>query len=192
MQPFHYYLIAVTAIGFLVYLLNMWLYDHSERWTVDSLLTVVAVLGGTAGILLAIMLFDRKSVKENMMSRVFALCLLVIQVIAVLMFRGYRAERLTFAFWEFFARHRWLLVYLAVINIITFAIYAIDKINAVRQRGRVRIVSLLSLAFIGGSIGAWLAIYLLRHKTRKDYFTVGVPLMLAMQAMVLFYAMNFR
>ena len=46
------------------------------------------------------------------------------------------------------------------------------------------------LAFIGGSVGALLAMYLLRHKTKKDYFTVGVPLIMIMQVVVLFYAMN--
>lgn len=187
---FHYYLIGATLGGFLVYLLNMWLHRHTEKLTADSLLTIVAVLGGTAGILLAILLFDRKSDKENMMSRVFAVCLFVIQVIVVLMLKGYRAERLNFAFWEFFGRYHWLLLFLAVINFVTFVVYAIDKVNATAQRARVRIVSLLGLAFIGGTIGALLAIHLLRHKTRKDYFTVGVPLMLVMQVVVVFYAMN--
>lgn len=72
----------------------------------------------------------------------------------------------------------------------TFAVFAIDKVNAAEHRSRIRIVTLLGLAFIGGSVGALLAMYLPRHKTRKDYFTVGVPLIMIMQVVVLFYAMN--
>ena len=53
-----------------------------------------------------------------------------------------------------------------------------------------RIVTLLSLAFFGGSIGALGAMYLFHHKTHKDYFSVGVPLIMIMQAVVLFYMMN--
>ena len=62
--------------------------------------------------------------------------------------------------------------------------------NGSRSSGRIRIVTLLGLAFIGGSIGSLLAMYLLRHKTRKDYFTVGVPLIIVMQVVVIFYMMN--
>ena len=43
--------------------------------------------------------------------------------------------------------------------------YAVDKVNAAEHRFRIRIVTLLGLAFIGGSAGALLAMYLLRHKT---------------------------
>jgi len=39
------------------------------------------LIGGSVGILLAILLFDRKNVKDNMMSRVFIVCVFVIQVI---------------------------------------------------------------------------------------------------------------
>ena len=77
--------------------------------------------------------------------------------------------------------------YLFIINIITFAIYGIDKYNAVHHKFRIRIVTLLFLAVIGGSIGALLAMYIFRHKTKKWYFTVVVPLILIAQVIVLFY-----
>ena len=104
--------------------------------------------------------------------------------------KGHIADNLTLAFWKFFDDHKALLIYLAIINVVTFITYAIDKINAEEGRSRIRIVTLLTLAFIGGSIGAITAMYLLRHKTQKDYFTVGVPLIIIMQVIVLFYIMN--
>lgn len=66
----------------------MWLYDHTEKGNVDSLLTIVSLFGGSAGPLLAILLFDRKSVKQNMMSRVFVLCVFVIQLVLLLCIKG--------------------------------------------------------------------------------------------------------
>ena len=69
---------------------------------------------------------------------------------------------------------------------------AVDKIAAIEHSSRIRIVTLLGLAFIGGSIGALLGMYVLRHKTRKDYFKIGIPLIIVMQIIALFYAMNFR
>lgn len=185
-----YFLIGVNVIGFFLYLLNMFLYSHTENGQVDAVLTIWSLIGGSAGILLAILLFDRKAVKDNMMSRVFITCVFVIQVIILLMVKGHHADHITLAFWEFFAKYKILLIYLAVINFVAFAAYAVDKVNAAERRSRIRIVTLLDLAFIGGSIGSLLAMYLLRHKTKKDYFTVGVPLIMTMQVVVIFYVMN--
>ena len=63
-----------------------------------------------------ILLFDRKTVKENMMSRVFLLCVLIIQIVAVLFLKGVHGEKFTLAFWEFFGKHKILIVYWVVIN----------------------------------------------------------------------------
>ena len=124
------------------------------------------------------------------MSRVFVSCILVIQVVLFLVLRGHHADHLTLAFWTFFDRHKILIAYLVIINFITFAAFAVDKIAAIERKSRIRIVTLLALAFFGGSVGGLIAIYLLRHKTRKDYFTVGIPLIMIMQVVLLFYAMN--
>lgn len=70
-----------------------------------------------------------------------------------------------------------LLCYLILINITTFALYAADKIKAVRGKWRIRESVLLFVAFIGGSAGALLGMFALRHKIRKWYFTVFNPLM---------------
>ena len=190
MGKFEYYLIGINVVGFILYLINMWLYNHTEKGNVDSLLTIVSLLGGSAGALLAILLFDRKAVKENMMSRVFVLCLFVIQLVLLLMYKGHCADILDFKIWRVFAKHKYILIYLGIINVVTFVAFAIDKMNAIGHRSRIRIVTLLGLAFIGGSLGGLLAMYLLNHKTTKDYFTVGIPLIILMQVVVLFYVLN--
>lgn len=173
-----------------MYLINMLLYTYTAEANVDKLLTIISLAGGSLGILLAIVLFDRKSVKENMMSRVFVICLFVVQLVVFLFLKGAHSEKITFAFWEFFAEHKILIIYGVVINFVSFAAFAIDKINACEGRSRIRIITLLGLAFAGGSIGAILGMYILRHKTRVDYFTVGVPLIMIMQGVVIFYLMN--
>ena len=192
MSGFDKYLLIVNIIGFVLYLINMLLYTYTAEANVDKFLTVVSLAGGSLGILLAIILFDRKSVKDNMMSRVFVICVFVMQVVIVLFLKGEHAERITFAFWEFFGKYKIIIVYLVVINFITFAAFAVDKINAIEGRSRIRIITLLALAFAGGSVGAILGMYILRHKTKIDYFTVGVPLIMIMQVAVIFYLMNAR
>lgn len=190
MGNFECYLIGVNVLGFILYLINMWLYDHTEKSNVDKLLTVVSILGGSAGPLLAILLFDRKSVKQNMMSRVFVVCVFVIQVVLFLMYKGHHAEVLNFEVWKVFTEHKYVLIYLGIINVVTFIAFAIDKLNAIGHRTRIRIVTLLGLAFMGGSLGGLSAMYLLHHKTKKDYFTVGIPLIILMQVVVVFYVLN--
>ena len=68
--------------------------------------------------------------------------------------------------------------------------FVIDKVNAAENRSRIRIVTLLGVAFIGGFVGGLMAMYLLHHKTKKDYFTVGIPLIMIMQVVVAFYILN--
>lgn len=190
MKTFEKYLVIINIIGFLMYLINMLLYSHTKEGQVDKFLTILSLAGASPGILLAIVLFDKKAHKGTMMSRVFVISVFIIQIILFLMWKGYMNDKITLALWEPFLKHRILLVYFGIINFITFIVFAIDKVNAQEHRSRIKIVTLLGLSFIGGSIGALLAIYLLHHKTKKDYFTVGIPIIMIMQVIVLFYLLN--
>lgn len=80
---------------------------------------------------------------------------------------------------------QYLLWYLIAVNVITLILYAADKYKAVHKKRRIREVTLLGFALIGGSAGALIAMYTFRHKTRKAYFKVGVPVMLAVHVMVI-------
>ena len=153
-------------------------------------MTICAIMGGSLGIVIGIFLIDRKALKENMMSRVFVFCVLIIQIVMVLWLKGYHSETLNFRIFDLFMDHKLLIAYLIVINVVAFIMFGIDKLNAINHRTRIRIITLLMLAFIGGSIGGLIAMYAFRHKTQIDYFTVGVPLILLMQIVVIFYLMN--
>ena len=184
------YLIWANIIGCIQYIINTWLYSNTSDMQIDVLLTICALAGGSAGIVLAILLFDRKSVKGNMMSRVFVVCVLVVQIIIYLILKGKIQSDLEFAIWNTIMRHKALLIYLLAINIVALIIYGIDKLAAIGNRSRIRIVTLLGLAFMGGSIGALIAMYAFKHKIRQDYFAVGVPMILIMQIFLLFYLGN--
>lgn len=76
------------------------------------------------------------------------------------------------------------LVYLGIINIVTFVVYGLDKWKAIHHRWRVREATLLGLAAIGGSVGAFAGMYIFRHKTKHWYFVVGVPLIFIIQVVL--------
>ena len=187
---FDRYLLIINIIALVIYGIKVLVYKHQTRDWFEKLCMFIVLLGGSAGILLMIILFDRKAVKENMMSRVFTLCMLVIQAILLLIVKGHHGDQIHIDFWDYLMQHRILLIYLAVVNILTIIVFGVDKMNAKSNRQRVRIVTLLGLAFIGGSVGAMIGMYGFHHKTKKAYFTVGVPLILLMQVVVLFYVMN--
>lgn len=182
-----WYLIITNVVGFILFLVNTWLYSHTDEGQVDKWLTITSLLGGSVGILFAILMFDRKAVKGNMMSRVFISCIFVIQLVIFLFIKDGHAEQLILNVNGFFSSYKVLFIYLLTVNIITFIAFAIDKFNAIEGRTRIRIVTLLGLAFVGGSVGGIGAMYLFRHKTSKDYFTVGIPLIMIMQVVVLVY-----
>ena len=74
-----------------------------------------------------------------------------------------------------------LLLYLVAVNLVTFFIYGIDKFKSKRAKWRVPEATLLGLAAVGGSIGAWLGMKLWHHKTLHKKFRYGIPLILIAQ-----------
>ena len=79
-----------------------------------------------------------------------------------------------------------LLYYLLVINILTFAVYGIDKWKAKQARWRISEATLLILAVIGGTIGALLGMQVWRHKTMHLKFKYGLTLILLAQIALMY------
>lgn len=74
-----------------------------------------------------------------------------------------------------------ILIYLIAINVVAFFLYGIDKWKAKRSKWRISEATLLGLAVIGGSIGAWLGMKVWHHKTMHKKFKYGIPLILMAQ-----------
>ena len=80
-----------------------------------------------------------------------------------------------------------LLYYLAIVNITTFVVYGIDKLKASKGWWRIPESTLLLLAVVGGSMGAWCGVRVWHHKTLHKKFKYGIPLILAIQIGLLLY-----
>ena len=74
-----------------------------------------------------------------------------------------------------------LLVWLAVINLLTFIVYGADKRRARKGKWRVPEKTLFLLPLLGGSIGALLGMRMFHHKTKHWYFVWGIPAILLAQ-----------
>ena len=78
-------------------------------------------------------------------------------------------------------------IYLLAINVATFVTYGIDKWKAKKAKWRIREASLLLLAVLGGSLGAWLGMRVWHHKTQHKKFKYGVPALIVVQLALILY-----
>lgn len=74
-----------------------------------------------------------------------------------------------------------LLLYLVTINAAGFVLMLADKHKAKKKLWRIPEATLMTVAALGGSVGSLLGMYTVRHKTKRPKFTVGIPLLLALQ-----------
>ena len=79
-----------------------------------------------------------------------------------------------------------LFLYLAIINIIAFFMYGLDKAKAKLDKWRIPESTLLGVAFIGGSLGALFGMQLFRHKTKHMKFKILIPVFLILHIVAIF------
>ena len=69
-----------------------------------------------------------------------------------------------------------LLLYLILINLLSFVLYGVDKAKSKGRSRRIPERTLLWVARLGGGVGCWLGMMLFRHKTKHNRFMILVPL----------------
>lgn len=77
--------------------------------------------------------------------------------------------------------------YYIAINVFAMVMYYADKKKAIEGKTRISERRLLLLAAIGGGVGAFLAMHLFHHKTKKKKFTIGVPIWLALHMSLIIF-----
>lgn len=84
-----------------------------------------------------------------------------------------------------------MIYYLIIINIIGLLSMYLDKYFAKNNMYRISENTLFSIAIIGGSVGSIIGMYKFRHKTKHNRFTMGLPIILTIQAYLLL-KLNYR
>ena len=79
-----------------------------------------------------------------------------------------------------------LTTYLVLVNALAFILMLADKQKAKKGAWRIPEATLMGIAALGGSVGAIAGMYLFRHKTRHTKFTLGLPLILALQLVLIY------
>ena len=83
--------------------------------------------------------------------------------------------------------HQYSMYYLLAINALSFILFGLDKYKAKKGKGRISEATLLMMAVIGGSIGAWTGMRLWHHKTMHKKFKYGIPAIIIMQVSLVVY-----
>ena len=80
-----------------------------------------------------------------------------------------------------------IIYYLIGVNLLTFLVFGLDKLKARQGKWRIPEATLIWLSIAGGSAGALLGMYLFRHKTQKRKFTLGIPVILIVQVVLVYF-----
>lgn len=80
-----------------------------------------------------------------------------------------------------------VVTFLLVINIVAFFAFGADKWRAKKSKWRIPESTLMLLALVGGSIGAWCGMRVWHHKTMHAKFRYGLPAIFIAQVIILFY-----
>ena len=77
-----------------------------------------------------------------------------------------------------------LLIYLALISLVSITVTVYDKIAAKRRpKRRVPEKALMLLGALGGAAAMYAVMLLIRHKTKHTKFMVGLPIIIAVQVL---------
>ena len=85
---------------------------------------------------------------------------------------------------------KYLFLYLILINALGLILMLTDKQKARKNHWRIPEATLMGVAAIGGSLGALAGMYLFRHKTKHPKFYLGIPALLALHTVILFFAIK--
>ena len=73
-----------------------------------------------------------------------------------------------------------ILGYLAVISLIAAIVTVFDKRAAKAHRRRVPEATLMILSALGGAVAMFVTMKMIRHKTKKPKFMIGIPLLIVL------------
>lgn len=82
------------------------------------------------------------------------------------------------------------IMYIIGINILTFILMGWDKYCAQKNHWRISESNLLGLAILGGGIGELIGMFLFRHKTKKNLFRIGLPIIIILNIILYIYILK--
>ena len=79
---------------------------------------------------------------------------------------------------------KYIVIYLIIINFISFILFFIDKKKALKDKWRIKESTLHLSSFLGGALGSIVAMKMFHHKTKKIKFGIITILALIFNILV--------
>lgn len=177
---FPVYLAAINVVTFILFAIDYAITRIKNNEDTGLfhgvIMTLFAVAGGAGGMLLALALFTRFRIcKANAGWWFSALFLTVLWAVAVLCWTGVIDLRLGLNLSTTGTGSLILAIYFAVMNVLTFCLFFVDKRRAEQGEWRISVAMLMGMAFMGGAAGGYAAMRAFNHKTHVWYFSIGLP-----------------
>lgn len=77
-----------------------------------------------------------------------------------------------------------LIIYFAVISLVAVIMTIADKAKAKRDAWRIPEATLMLVGLFGGAVAMFITMKTIRHKTRHKKFMIGLPLEIALHAVI--------
>lgn len=197
------YLILINAVSFCLFAIDLLRHGKTGKTLQPAWIFMTSVLlGGAAGANLYFCLFFPRFIRSKKSSRkvnsiehdsynwwrICCLLALVVQAIFVFAVYGSRIQLSLRRITPYRDKLLpYVLIYLLLINLITFIFFAVDKWKAKKNRFRIKEAVLFLLCFLGGTVGGIIGVHALHHKTARKAFVVGIPLILLVQVVTVIY-----
>ena len=203
MDPFVRYLIIINVVTLAVFTIDfflcMWIPELDDTAANSLILDIFPIAGGAAGMLIALFVLGgigrgHRMNKDNIAWWFLAIICLIVWGFVALTRLGIITPAVSvegaLSGWGL-TKLKVLGIYLIAINIATFIAFSWDK--AIASTGndldkRIPEALLLGICLVGGSVGGFIAMHLVRHKTRKWYFVWGLPVFIVLDIAVVLYA----
>ena len=85
---------------------------------------------------------------------------------------------------------KYLALYLLFINVISIVLCLADKLKAKLDGWRIPEKTLFITSLIGGSVGMYITMQLIRHKTKHKRFVIGLPIIILVQCALLLWLLH--
>ncbi len=85
---------------------------------------------------------------------------------------------------------RGFIIYLILINITAVIVTITDKVRAIYKKWRITEKTLFILSALGGSVGMYITMLIIHHKTKKPKFMLGIPAIFIIELLLFLFVYN--